>query len=324
MNSISALASTIESQPGVLRAVLDLEIDEAVGAIAEAETIWLVGTGTSQHAAELGARLLAEGGRDARWASSASYARSAKAPSGTDAVIVISHTGETAFSQAARDRTREAGAALVSLTGAGSGWVGAVEVAPREQSETYTASYTAVLLYLARIHRLLGGSLGMEELESIPAEVERALADSQLHALEPPRRLLTMIGAGYASVTAREGALKCREAAHAVAEGFESEYFLHGQAVPFGTEDALVLIAPSLDPDGLTAALGIAASAAGSPVAAIDAGADLHPFLAQIPLTVQLQRLAATLADHRGTDPDRVITGPWADEGLWALGRGGD
>lgn len=319
---MSFLASTIESQPAVLRAVLDLEIDQTVDALADAETIWLVGTGTSQHAAELGARLLTEDGRDARWASSASFVRSAKPPSGADTVIVISHTGETAFAQAARDRARDTGAALVSLTGAGSGWSGAVEIAPREQSETYTASYTAVLLYLARIHEALGAGLSTDELESLPAEVESALDDSPLDALEPPRRLLTMIGAGYAAVTAREGALKCREAAQVVAEGFEAEYFLHGQAVPFGSEDALVLVGPSHDPDGLTAALGEAASAIGSRVEAIDARVGLHPFLAQIPMTVQLQRLAATLAEHRGSDPDRVITGPWADDGLWALGRG--
>jgi glucosamine--fructose-6-phosphate aminotransferase (isomerizing) len=43
--------------------------------------------------------------------------------------------------------------------------------------------------------------------------------------------------------------------------------------------------------------------------------------LAQIPLTVRLQILALRLALERGQDPDTVITGNWADEGLWRVGR---
>lgn len=106
-----------------------------------------------------------------------------------------------------------------------------------------------------------------------------------------------------------------------ISEGFEAEYFLHGQAVPFGSEDALVLVAPSLDPDGLVDALGRAAREGGADLTTVDEPSGLHPFLAQIPLTVRLQRLALGLADRRGPNPDQVIVGPWARDDLWAVGR---
>ncbi len=237
---MTQLSEAIETQPAVLRNVLELELELAVETLERAATISIVGTGSSQHAAELGARLLAEGGRDVSWASSASFVRGATDLSSSDAVVVISHTGETAFAQAARQRALDADAGLVTLTGVGAGWPEAIELAPRELSETYTASYTAVLLALARFARSLDGRLAEEEIESLPARVEGALGDRSLDELRPPGRLLTMIGSGFAAITAREGALKAREAAGLVSEGFEAEYFLHGQAVPLGSEDALV------------------------------------------------------------------------------------
>jgi hypothetical protein len=36
---------------------------------------------------------------------------------------------------------------------------------------------------------------------------------------------------------------------------------------------------------------------------------------------VRLQLLALRFAEERGQDPDTVITGHWADERLWKLGR---
>ena len=51
-----------------------------------------------------------------------------------------------------------------------------------------------------------------------------------------------LAGLGPAAVTAREGALKLREAARLPAEGFDAEYLLHGNAVPLDAEDALIAV----------------------------------------------------------------------------------
>jgi glutamine---fructose-6-phosphate transaminase (isomerizing) len=55
-------------------------------------------------------------------------------------------------------------------------------------------------------------------------------------------------------------------------------------------------------------------------VATVNEPEGLHPVLAQLPLTVRLQKLASDLADARGVDPDKVIRGGWADEELWRAG----
>jgi glutamine---fructose-6-phosphate transaminase (isomerizing) len=136
----------------------------------------------------------------------------------------------------------------------------------------------------------------------------------------PPSRLTVLFGAGPAAVTAREGALKLREASRVLAEGFESEYLLHGSAVPLTSDDQLIALDPTGDPSGLTAALADAAEREGIPVARVDPPTDLHPLLAQLPLTVHFQALASRWADRQAIDPDRVIVGAWADPSLWSLG----
>ena len=129
-------------------------------------------------------------------------------------------------------------------------------------------------------------------------------------------------------MTAREGALKIRESAHLLAEGFDSELLLHGAAVPYGRQDTLVGIAPEADADGLTA--GLAGSRARlrawrrSPLRAktvTDGSRPRSAFLAQIPVTVRLQLLAAQLTEangHRSRSPRSPA--PGLNRHLWAAG----
>ncbi len=234
---------------------------------------------------------------------------------------LVSHTAETAFARSARDRARTAGASLVSITGFGSGWPEAIETVPRESSETYTASYTATLLVLARLSAALGAKeLAADGLKAIPRRVQDAVQRSETAAIGIPDRLLVFAGVGSYAVTAREGALKVREAASILSEGFEAEYLLHGSAVPLGRADALILVQPDADPDGLMSAIGDAAISEGVAVASIAEPAGLAPLLSQIPLTVRLQVLASRFAQERGTNPDEVIVGAWGADALWKLG----
>jgi glucosamine--fructose-6-phosphate aminotransferase (isomerizing) len=128
-----------------------------------------------------------------------------------------------------------------------------------------------------------------------------------------------LTGAGPAAITAREGALKAREGARFLAEGYDAEYLLHGSAVPLTAADRLVALSPP-DPSGLVDAVATAATKQGIPVDRLVEPADLPPLLAQIPLTVRLQLLALAFAKARGQDPDTVIVGAWADPGMWAIG----
>jgi glucosamine--fructose-6-phosphate aminotransferase (isomerizing) len=332
---MSALAETIALQGLVLEHALGLDLSPAAARLEGAERVWLVGTGTSEHAACLGAAMLATAGLDARSSSAAAFVAAgrldpAAATDGRmaagprlgpdDALVVISHTTETAFARRAREDALATGTRLVTITAEGKGWPEAIEASPPERSETYTASYLAALLVLARLTVALGGEeWTADDLAALPGLVEGAGVEP-LPIEAPPRRLTVLFGAGPAAVTAREGALKLREASRALAEGFEAEYLLHGSAVPLTGDDHLIALDPAGDPSGLTSSLADAAEREGIPIARLDPPPDLHPLLAQLPLTVRLQTLASRWADRQGIDPDRVILGAWADEALWSLG----
>jgi glucosamine--fructose-6-phosphate aminotransferase (isomerizing) len=315
---MTELERAIRAQPDELRRLAGLELPSHARRLAAGERLWLVGTGTSLHAAELGAAMMARAGVDARFASSIEFARRSPLRAG-DAVIVISHTGETAYARAARARALDLGAELLSITARGVGWPEAIEVAERERSETYTRSYTAALAALALIAGELGAEgLGPEAVVASAGAAAAALAEPRIDEVPEPERLLAIAAVGPAAVTAREGALKLREAARLAAEGYDAEYLLHGSAVPLDGRDGLLLL--GRDEDGLLRALGAAARAEGIAVAELDHPETGDDLLGQIPLTVRLQLLALRRAEAGGHDPDTVITGAWAAEELWNAG----
>jgi glutamine---fructose-6-phosphate transaminase (isomerizing) len=316
---VTELERAIRAQPGELRRLAGIELPDHANRLAAGERLWLVGTGTSLHGAELGAAMMARAGIDARFASSMEFAKRAPLRAG-DGVIVLSHTGETAYARAARKRALDLGAETLSLTAVGVGWPEAIEVAEKERSETYTRSYTGALAVLA----LIAGELGAEGLtpEAVVAAAdaaEAALADPGIDDVPDPDRLLVIAGAGPAAVTAREGALKLREAARRAAEGYDAEYLLHGSAVPLGERDGLLLVGQ--EEDGLLHELAKAAEAEGIAVGRLgEEAAPRDELMAQIPLTVRLQLLALKRTEQGGHDPDTVITGAWAAEALWNAG----
>ena len=71
----TALLRVILSQGDALDRMAGLDLAEPAGVLAGATRIILVGTGTSQHAAELGAMMLDGADRDARWYPAATWAR---------------------------------------------------------------------------------------------------------------------------------------------------------------------------------------------------------------------------------------------------------
>ncbi|HEX4753742.1 MAG TPA: hypothetical protein VH268_12645 [Solirubrobacterales bacterium] len=89
---MSVLAETIANQGAVLRHVLDLDLAPAVARLEGAERVWLVGTGTGEHAACLGAGMLATAGLDAHPRSAAGFVGDGRKLGPEDALIVISHT----------------------------------------------------------------------------------------------------------------------------------------------------------------------------------------------------------------------------------------
>ena len=318
----TALDRMIEAQPEALEAVAGLDLSGPARRLADARRIFLVGTGTSQHAAELGARLLTGLGLDARWSNAAQFALSNAPLRSGDVAILITHTAETAYTARGRAKVQASEADLISLTGAGRGWPEAIETPTHEESETYTVSYTAALAVLAGIgHHLGAAGTSAEDVRAVAARVRELCADPAALPVAVPARAMAIVGPGAWGVTAREGALKLREGARMLCEGFDAELFLHGEAVPYTSADGLVLLQPAADADGLTAALGAAAQAEGIHVTTLEESwTPQSELLAQIPMTVRLQLLAARFAGLRGQDPDTAIVGAWAAPELWKIG----
>ena len=93
---MSHMRTTMQTQPDELRRLLA----DRAPAHAAAERIagrrtWLVGIGTSWHAAHHGAWLLGAAGLDAFALHAADVAPYARPFDAADAVIVLSHTGQT-------------------------------------------------------------------------------------------------------------------------------------------------------------------------------------------------------------------------------------
>lgn len=122
---VTHLERAIEAQPVELKRLLTRDLSPFAARL-HGRRVWLVGTGTSQHAAEMGALLFADAGLDARWSGSFEFARLAK-PDADDAVVVISQSARTAFAVAARQAAMASGAEVLSITGVGGGWPEAIE-----------------------------------------------------------------------------------------------------------------------------------------------------------------------------------------------------
>jgi glucosamine--fructose-6-phosphate aminotransferase (isomerizing) len=319
------LERQIRSQPEVLDGLIrSAKLREQARVAAEglhrARRIWLVGTGTSFHAAELGASLIQLTGRQAQAIPSMQFVDFAPIVGPQDAIIVITHTAETAFALSTRAQAFSAALDVIMITKRDSGFPDAIETVDKETAETYTVSYTAALIALAVLARELGADeLSDDVLQRVPTAVAAAIAEPGVDAIAQPERLLVLAGAGPSAVTAREGALKAREGARLLAEGYDAEYLLHGSAVPLGRTDRVVALSPP-DPSGLVDAVARAASAEGIPVDRLVEPSDLPPLLAQIPLTVRLQLLALGFAKARRQDPDTVIVGAWSDPSMWSIG----
>ena len=332
----TAMHRMIMAQADALDRIAELDLAAPAAILAAARRVIIVGTGTSQHAAELGVMMLEQAGRDARWFPASTWVRWSTGARPGDALVVITHTGKTGYAARARADALASGVPVVSITGTGAGWPEAITTVPPEESETYTVSYIAALAVLARLANLVAGVdealPGVARPDGSAGDILQAAAQIRVACSAPatedvpvPARSLAIVGCGPWGITAREAALKIREGARMLAEGFDAERFLHGNAVPFTAADGVLLLQPEADQDGLTAAVGEAAARDKIPVSMLTIPDDgLSPVLAQLPMTVHLQLMAERFARLRGQDPDTVITGAWADPDLWEIGMPAD
>ncbi len=293
------MRKTMDGQPAALRRLLDDQagLEEAAASLG-GRRIFLIGTGTSWHAANQGGHLLRAAGIEAWAVQAADAALSGPRPAAGDGLILLSHRGTKRFTTDVLARARVDGVVCVVISGQGSAGAD-IETVAQETSSAFTASHLGALMRLAQLAFALGADLG--DLATVPDAVEEALG-SEL-AVTPPARGLEFVGGGINQWTAAEGALKVREASKIFTEGLSVEQLLHGPAVALGPEDTLVSHDGGGPHSPRLAELADLARTYGTTVHEIRAP-DLGEPLSIFPLTVVVQRIALECAEALGSDPD--------------------
>lgn len=329
----------IQAQPSLIEKVLAdrSAIERVADAVAEKGRITFVGIGTSLHAAQIAESWMREftGGRFlAHFEQSFELIHHPIAFGADDAVVVITHTGTSGASVEALRAARASGALTLAVTGqaSGDGVRGAdfhIETCEQEVSFAYTKSYTTALaamailiLRIAERKKLLAKPDAARTLQRLPSLMRQALA------LEPQVRELAkqvaafsrvdIFGTGAGWATAREAALKIKEACYIAAEGFETEEILHGPFSEIDSRCALIGILTGRKTDDrarqiLRAAgeLKMLRAAIIVPSANLDVSAEhvlvvpeVDEWLSAFIHLVPLQLLAYFIALKRGLNPD--------------------
>jgi len=312
-------------------------LEQVAERLAACRQLYLVGIGTSYHAAQVGAHLLRAYAPETPVAAINAYDFALYGPRllPADAVLVVSHRGNKRYSLAALQRAHEAGCFTMLLTGAGeTAETGAAEVALRttanERSSAHTISYSTGIGVLAALAQRLGASqTGAEDLppayltETLPALLREALTtEPQVESLArayAARRRIWLAGGGPSAVTAQEIALKIKESSYMQAEGMSTETMLHGPFQCVEAEDLFCLIAPAGPAQERTRTLAGQARAIGAAVlvvsdstslVSLDDGVQMsavpaapEPFTA-LTCLIPLQLFSYHLALARGTNPD--------------------
>jgi glucosamine--fructose-6-phosphate aminotransferase (isomerizing) len=247
------------------------------------------GCGTSFHAAQTGGR--AEQALEL-----------VLAPREADALVVISHEGDTPLSLEA---VRAFDGPVWLVTGKPESPLGeladeVVVATPEvERSWCHTASYTCAVAALAALHG--------QDIAWLPAAVEEAL--QRRDPVSRHERFL-VAGAGRDWPTAQEAVLKLREGAFVAAEAHHTEQLLHGH---------LAAVDESVRAFVLEGEDRAAERASGAVAALRELGCEttLVPTAHPVVDIVRFQVLALDLAEARGVDPDRIHT----DDERWKRAR---
>jgi len=305
--------------------------------IAACDRLYVVGIGTSFHAAQTGEGLIAAygGGMPVRAVHSFDFALYGPPLDRRDGVIAVSHRGTKRYTVEALRRATEAGCRTVLITGEG----GAPErpaadvtlrTVPQEASAAHTISYMTSVAVLAGI----AGQVGQARtgrppfppdllLNGIPEAVRTALATENAMASFASnyidRRRIWLVGGGPGAIVAHEIALKIKETSYLQAEGLSVEAILHGPLLCAEPEDVFIVVAPAGRAQQRVVEFGGAIREIGAPYLVISDGTPealrrdaaawcvipaVPEPLAPLTCLVPLQLLSYHFALIRGTNPD--------------------
>lgn len=328
------LVKEINEEPQAAKSLLNLlwarrEVAPFVRALAGARNIYLVGSGTSFHAALLGSYYFSHlGGKSAQALVAPEFVeRIGPALGKRDVGIFISQSGETKDVLNAVEFAKKRGAKVLGITNViGSTLLHESDIflplcAGYEISVPATKTFVnqaVALLYLAA--RLGGKRL---DFDSLPGLIKKTISSTE----KPARKLAKVIknrkemyyeGYGIAHPVALEGALKLKEITYVHCEGIFSSEFKHGPLSAVDTGYPVVFLAGPKDTRGsILSHINEVTTRGGYAIAVTEADPEItknasmlirvpksnqwfYPILATIPL--QLAAYFASVA--KGIDPD--------------------
>lgn len=248
---------------------------------------------------------------------------------GGETVVSISHRGYKIFPRASLDLAQQSGCVTVAIVGDEAPEQTAdatVRTCRNETAGCFSVSYQATLAALARlIAPWDSDSLLAAALPSLPAALQdtlsRTVPHSKITELSKCEPML-ISGFGIDLVTAQEAALKLKEGAWLWTEAMSPEFALHGTPAAYHPGMSAIVLMPKDNDRGRSGELVGVLKALGLRqvlTAAEDDGelsfaAPPHPLLRPALAILPFHVLTASLARHRGTDPDTLHGNrePWA------------
>jgi glucosamine--fructose-6-phosphate aminotransferase (isomerizing) len=330
----------IHEQPRALRQCLRGRIEEQsasvdIGDLATLSPtgVQLVACGTSYHAALYGAHLFRDAGIPAQAFLASEYA-TATPPVGSDLVVGISQSGETADTLSALREARKRGAETLTLTNT----VGSTMARECDHTlyirsgpeigvaatKTFAGQLAALnLLSLGTVERSRSRRDVLPALRDLPGETQQILDSStaqEIAEVYEDARSYFFIGRGYQFPVALEGALKLKEISYEHAEGFAAGELKHG---PLALVDSQTPVFALVVGDGEQARKTVGnikeVEARDAPVVAVTDGQsdaeryadhvlsipETNPRTAAILGNVQLQLVAYHIANRLGRSIDK-------------------
>ena len=234
-------------------------VDRFGAEIAGSKRLVLVGTGTSNHAAQVGGHVMRGFSRLPTQAWTAfDFCLYGPRLTPEDCVVGISHRGGKRYTVDAMRLARQAGCRTALIAGEGEPVAGeyAEVVFPtvaQERSSAHTVSHTASVAVVTTLAQRLGGQDGGLSDELLREQIPEALRAGIECEAEAKRwadaffacRRIWLVGGGPSAVVAQEIALKIKETSYLQAEGLAIETMLHGPFTCVEAEDLFVLLAPA-------------------------------------------------------------------------------
>jgi glucosamine--fructose-6-phosphate aminotransferase (isomerizing) len=324
----SAMAAEIREQPTRVRAAFDgarTQLPALAALLGDARSVVFLGRGSSRSASSFGALALQRiAGVPARLGSPAElgWGPSEGALDGS-LVVAVSQSGESTEMVAAAEAVLRAGRAMIVVTNTADSTMAGLVPPERlllchaglEQAVPATKSFTTSLACLLSI-ALSTDSSGFERaVVGIPSAMEEMLALDPAPPLPPEVGGLILVGEGYASAVAEEGAIKFREVLKMLVASLEASDFLHGSITSAQPAVGVVTIAADGIGTGLATKVLVEAQSRGAttfgigpePLSADHAGVVPAMPAAWVPFAaiVWLQQMALATGLGRGLDPDR-------------------